>query len=941
MPRRDDEKPTLSSADRRNETSLRDKVAVEAARGGTAAHSVLGESANSVSDTHKDGESRRRRLARLGQRALLVLIALGAVGVVSWLSAREADRSLRADLLQQARLVAAMIHVEHIAALHGSEADLASPEYQRLKDELTRAHLADPRCRFLYVMGRDPDGRVFFYADSEPPESDDYSPPGQAYEGASSQFLKAFVEGLPGTEGPLRDAWGTWVSAFVPLAVARGNSPAVLGMDVAAGAWTWTVAARAALPAGALSVALLFGLLTLRLFQANRGIRAREAELRESFQTSNDLVRAIPSGLYLYEYTAPDQLTLIGGNAEAERITGLHAEDWLGCELDEIWPDSRRTGIKKTYLDVMQTGRSFTAEDILHEDERVAGAFRVRAFALPGNRLALAFDDVTDRRKAEGRVRELLVESNEARAALLGILEDEKKTEESLRRSEERFSVAFRTSPYAITITGARDGRFIEVNDAFTAISGYAREEAMSNSSIGLRLWVDEEDRKHVVAALLAGEAVVGREFLFRKKDGEVLTGLFSAQIVLLEDEPCILSSINDITDWKRAEADRESLQAQLAQAQKMEFVGRLAGGVAHDFNNLLMGIMSYVELCRDHVGADSTIRAWLDEITRDAQRSADLTRQLLAFARKQTIAPQVLDLNDAVAGMLRMLRRLLGEDIDLVWMPEAEPATVKIDPAQLDQILVNLTVNARDAITGVGTLTLEARNVTIDRNESAGPVDAVPGTYVVLAVRDDGRGMSRETLEHVFEPFFTTKGVGEGTGLGLATVYGIIRQNGGFVQVESELGQGTTFRIYLPLVRAEPSGAPSGAAPAERRGGHETVLVVEDEKSVRVTLCHFLKDLGYTVLAAEAADGALRLAAGHSGEIHLLITDVVMPGMSGRDLAQQLARRRPGLKCLFISGYTADVIANRGVLEEGTDFLAKPFSRDDLARKVREVLEP
>ena len=887
----------------------------------------------------RETDVRRRRPVRVGKRALLIILALAAVGAATWLTAQDADRSLRADLLLQARIVANMINLREVATLTGTAADLASSDYQRLKEELTHARAADSRCRFLYIMGQTSDGRVFFYVDSEPPDSKDYSPPGQTYEGASTQFLNALSAKQPGTEGPLRDAWGTWVSAFVSLAFPPGGPPAVLGMDVAAGAWMWTVAARAALPAGALSIALLLGLLALRLSRANRDIRAREALLRESFQTSDDLVRAIPSGLYIYQYTPPDEFTLVSGNPEAERLTGLHAEDWVGRGIDEVWPETRRSGIARTYLEVMTTGKTFVGENVPHKDARVAGAFRVRAFALPGDRLAVAFEDVTDRTKAEQRVRELLAESNEACAALLGILEDEKRAEEALRESEQRFSAAFRTSPYALTITRARDGAFLEVNDAFTTISGYTREEAMANSSIGLRLWVDETDRRRMVEEVRAGRVVVGREILFRRKSGQVLTGLFSAQALLPKDEPCILSSIDDITQWKRAEAERQRLQDQLTQAQKMEYVGRLAGGIAHDFNNLLMGIMNYVELCRDHTEPEHPIRAWLDEISRDAARSADLTRQLLAFARRQTISPALLDLNVAVPATLRMLRRLVGEDIDLVWLPGPDAMVVKIDPSQFDQVLVNLAVNARDAIGGVGKLVLQTACTVVSKSRPTA-VDVLPGEYVELAVTDNGAGMSRETVEHIFEPFFTTKADGRGTGLGLATVYGIVRQNGGFIDVVSTLGQGTTFRISLPRAEGEPASRADGGAQAVRPGGHEMILVVEDEKSIRVTLERFLEDLGYIVVTAQAADEALRLASDRAARIDLLISDVVMPGMSGRALAERLQKQRPEMRCLFISGYTAEVIAHRGVLDANTDFLAKPFTRDELARKVREILD-
>ncbi len=386
---------------------------------------------------------------------------------------------------------------------------------------------------------------------------------------------------------------------------------------------------------------------------------------------------------------------------------------------------------------------------------------------------------------------------------------------------------------------------------------------------------------------------------------------------------------------------EKVTLEAQLQQAQKMESVGRLAGGVAHEFNNLLMGIMNYAELCRDGLPPEHPIRSYLDEISSDSQRAADITRQLLAFARKQIIAPKVLELNDAVAGTVKMLRCLLGADIELAWLPGANLWPVKIDPGQIAQVLANLCANARDAITGVGKVTLETENVPLDQADAAARPDVAPGDYVLLAVSDDGCGMSKDVLARLFEPFFTTKGIGQGTGLGLATVYGIVKQNSGWMNVYSEPGQGTTFRLYLPRAAAKPDAAAGPATSAEPPRGSETILVAEDEKSIRVTTRLFLEPLGYTVLAAATPEEALRLAGAHAGPIHLLITDVIMPGLNGRDLARRLAEQRPSLKCLFMSGYTANTIMQRGVLDESQQFLSKPFSRNDLVRKVREMMAP
>jgi nitrogen-specific signal transduction histidine kinase/CheY-like chemotaxis protein len=386
-------------------------------------------------------------------------------------------------------------------------------------------------------------------------------------------------------------------------------------------------------------------------------------------------------------------------------------------------------------------------------------------------------------------------------------------------------------------------------------------------------------------------------------------------------------------------EEEHKKVEAQFRQAQKMEAVGRLAGGVAHDFNNMLGVILGFTDLAITKLPADHPIQMYLDEVKSAAQRSADITRQLLGFARKQTIAPKVLDLNDTIESMLKMLRRLIGEDIDLLWNPANDLWPVKMDPAQIDQVLANLMVNARDAIAGVGKITIETDKVEFDEHYCEAHVGFVPGRYVQLAVSDDGCGMDKETLAQLFEPFFTTKDVGEGTGLGLATIYGIVKQNNGFINVYSEPGQGTTFKIYLPRQEPQEDATEQPRQPAEVPTGTETVLLVEDEKSLLKFARMLLEELGYTVLAAGGPREAIQLAKEYTNEIHLLMTDVVMPEMSGRDLWEQLKTPKPDLKCLFMSGYTADVITHRGVLDESLHFLQKPFSRENLATKIREAI--
>jgi signal transduction histidine kinase len=389
----------------------------------------------------------------------------------------------------------------------------------------------------------------------------------------------------------------------------------------------------------------------------------------------------------------------------------------------------------------------------------------------------------------------------------------------------------------------------------------------------------------------------------------------------------------------RQTETEKAYLQSQLMQAQKMESVGRLAGGVAHDFNNMLGVILGHVEMAQELVEPAGQLFEDLDEIKKAARRSADLTRQLLAFARKQTISPRVLDLNETVEGLLKMLRRLIGENVDLVWLPGQDLGPVKIDPTQVDQILANLTVNARDAIDGIGRITIETGNAVLDEENCAEHMGSVPGSYVMLSIGDDGCGMDRTVQEHIFEPFFTTKEVGRGTGLGLATTYGIVKQNGGFIKVRSAPGQGSIFRIYLPRHVGRRSAIDSGGGAERAQKGQETILLVEDEPANLNLGKRMLEKLGYRVLAAGTPGEALRLAEHNSGEIDLLLTDVVMPEMNGRDLSNRLLSLYPGLKRLFMSGYTANVIADHGEIDEGVYFIQKPFSRLELSRKVREAL--
>ena len=440
----------------------------------------------------------------------------------------------------------------------------------------------------------------------------------------------------------------------------------------------------------------------------------------------------------------------------------------------------------------------------------------------------------------------------------------------------------------------------------------------------------------------LERDALYKPEYRVVKADGSIRH--IAARGRLIRDDsgqPArVLGIVWDVTERTMADAEKEKLKNQLAQSQKLESIGRLAGGVAHDFNNMLTVILGNTEIALVKSAKAVPVRAELNEIVKAAERSTVLTRQLLAFARKQTIAPKVLDLNDTVAGMLKMLKRLIGEDIDLHWAPKPGLWPVRMDPSQLDQVLVNLCVNSRDAIDGVGKLTIEAENTTFDDAYCAVHPGFYKGDFIRLAVSDDGCGMDQDTMTQLFEPFFTTKGAGKGTGLGLATVYGIVKQNNGFINVYSEPGQGTTLTTYFP----RHAGSAAVESPVESKAkplrGKEAILVVEDEPDILKLTEQILKLQGYTVIPASTPGEAIRLAGDYAGKIDMVMTDVVMPEMNGRDLAKKLLTVYPHIKCLFTSGYTADVIAHHGVLDADVHFIGKPFSVQDLAAKVREVLD-
>jgi two-component system cell cycle sensor histidine kinase/response regulator CckA len=527
-----------------------------------------------------------------------------------------------------------------------------------------------------------------------------------------------------------------------------------------------------------------------------------------------------------------------------------------------------------------------------------------------------------------------------AELVLANDVTEARRAEEALRASETRLKSIFRAAPVGIGLVSERS--ILDVNDRVCEMVGYTREQLIGQSE-RILYPNDEEfeyvgrEKYHQIAERGTGTV----ETCWARSDGEMIDVLLSSTPLDPDNQAAgVTFTALDITARRRAEEEREKLQAQLLQAQKMEAVGRLAGGVAHDFNNLLTIILGHAELGRFEVADAEPLASRLANIHEAGQRARDLTQQILAFSRRQVLRMATLDLNSELRSVEKMLRRLIGEDVDVVVRLGAEPLWVRADGSQLDQIVMNLAVNSRDAMPGGGTLTISTGALQLAEADVAAHPEIRVGPYVVLTVSDTGTGMDPETLSHVFEPFFTTKELGRGTGLGLATVYGIVKQHGGHIQVRSEVGRGTTFRIYLPRRDETDEDSDGPAIHEAAASGSETILVVEDDDAVRRLTSSVLATNGYRVLEARSADQALEVARRNAGALDLLLTDVILPGLNGRELFGRLAADSPRLRALFMSGYSGDIVARHGVLEPGVEFIGKPFAMATLARRVREVLD-
>ncbi|HUI57940.1 MAG TPA: PAS domain S-box protein [Bryobacteraceae bacterium] len=641
--------------------------------------------------------------------------------------------------------------------------------------------------------------------------------------------------------------------------------------------------------------------------------KSLDEKLRNMLDRLSAVIEASPAAILSFN---PD-FQVMTWNRAAERMFGWAAEEVIGAPLP-IVPEDR-----KEYLH--QLAARVTAGEVI---TGLRGYGQTR----DGRRIDISVS-AAPLHDLEGR--------NAGVALNLIDITEHAKAEEALQQSESRFRVIFDQAAVGVNLVSL-DGRFLRVNRRYCEITGYSEEEVLQRRFRDITHPDDMAEDRERARRLLEGEvdtASVDQRYI-RKDGSEVWVHMTSSLLRSASGEPLhFLGMVEDITERKRAEQEKLRLEEQLRHAQRMESLGRLAGGVAHDFNNHLTVITGYCDMLLTRLEPGDPQRAELEEIRAAGDRAAALTLQLLAFSRKQIAEPRPLNLNDVISEGGKMLRRLIGEDIEIVTRLDPAAGMVVADRGQMNQVLMNLVINARDAMPSGGRIVIEMTNVEFAPGAIELPNDAAPGAYVALSLSDTGVGMSPETLQHIFEPFFTTKGAGIGTGLGLSTVYGIVQQSRGWIRASSQPGQGSTFQIYLPRAESDATGTTPISPEAEVPRGFETILVVEDQEKVRQLALRILKENGYQLL--EAADGpaALALSESFPGRIHLLLTDVVMPGMTGRELAARVQNQRPQTRVLFISGYAADVISREGALDAGVAYLPKPFTPAQLSVKVREVL--
>lgn len=637
-----------------------------------------------------------------------------------------------------------------------------------------------------------------------------------------------------------------------------------------------------------------------------------QIELKESERRYREIFENAKEALYVHDLSG--RYTLV--NKACEELIGYTHEEILQMSVFDVVAsediDFIRNSLEQSLVDHAPT--TYKVDVIRKDGQRVPVEVSSRLIFREGRPVGVQCTarDISERRHAE----------------------------EALRASEQRFRDLVENAN-DIIYSHDLQGNYTSINKAGEVITGYTVEEALKLNLAETTAPDYLPKAREMMQRKLAGERVTAYEIEIIAKDGHRVTVEVNTKLVYENGVPVGVQGIaRDITERKRMENDLRASQAQLQQSQRLEAVGQLAGGVAHDFNNLLTAIIGYSELSLRKLEPESPVSRDIAEIKKAAGRAASLTRQLLAFSRKQILKPEVLDLNHVVGDMHKMLRRLIGEDIDLVTILSPETSRVEADRGQLEQIIMNLVVNARDAMTLGGNVIIETVKTDLDEDDVDEHMPMQPGKYVMLAVSDTGTGMDAETKTRIFEPFFTTKEVGKGTGLGLSTVYGIVKQSGGFIWVYSELNVGTTFKIYLPRLSDSSNVQEAVTSHAPVPLGTGTVLLVEDDALVRNVAVESLELAGYKVLESENGNRALAIASNYKDEIDLLITDVVMPVMGGRELAERLAVLRPKTKVLFMSGYTDDAVVRHGIMDKDIEFLQKPFTPDGLLRRVDEVLQ-
>ena len=831
----------------------------------------------------------------------LSLLLISAVALFAWWMAARTDQEMRRELLALTGMLGQAVNTEHAADLTGTAADLNTHGYQEIKAQLAAIRSANPRCRFLYLVGRKTDRTIFFLADSEPVNSPDYSPPGEIYPEASAVFHRVFDAGQSGVEGPLPDRWGIWVSAVVPLTNPQtGKVFALFGMDVDARNWRWNVVTRLALPVG-LMLVLSFSYVLLHRSDASS--RAQQVKLTESELHLQTILESTADGILAVDnqgkvikvnrrfvelWHVPPAILASASQLEMARfITNQLTDSELALERMQ---STIRLGTVDVKVLHTKDGRSFERTFTpMTQDGNVVGRVWV-------------MHDITGRQQAE--------------------------------ESHARLATAVEQSAETILITNLQ-GTILYVNPAYEKNTGYTYAEAVGQNPRMLKSGrQDAAFYRRMWDQLQRGEVWTGH-FINRRKDGS-----FFEEDATISPVRDTAGKIINYVAVKRDVTREKQLQSQLLHAQKMEAVGQLAGGIAHDFNNILTSLLMQAELVGLVESLPTEAREGLAEIRADANRAANLTRQLLLFSRRQVLQPQTLDLNEVVRNMGKMLRRIIGEDVHMQEQLYPGALFIWADVGMLEQVLMNLTVNSRDAMAGGGRLRLATTTQVVTESPASCP-EALPGRYVCLEVSDTGGGIPPAVLPHIFEPFFTTKAVGKGTGLGLATVFGIVKQHHGWIQVDNQPGHGVTFQVFLPASqRTEPASRVPASTPKPQRGV-ETILVVEDDAGVRRLMTQTLTHHGYQMLEAANGIEALGVWQAHSQTVTLLLTDLVMPGgLTGQELARRLQADRPDLKVVFSSGYSHEISGWKTPLHGSGNFISKPFAPEQLLRTIRQSLD-